>query len=279
VTPWIAVTPEYFGVFGLTLLDGRLLEERDATRTDVQPIVVDRAWARRFFPSGGAVGKRLRSGGCTTCPWTVVVGVVSDVKYAGLDKPDEGSVYQPLAPQAMSRFLIVRTRADAARVLPLVRQTIHELDAGVPLSNAATMEELIDQSLQRPRSLSVLVAAFAAVALMLSLVGIYGVMAYYVQQHAKDISIRLALGGRRADVLQLVVGQGMKVVSIGIVAGLLAAVASTRLIASLLFGVNAADARIFAAVSVVLATVALLACLLPAQRATRAEPAAVLREE
>jgi predicted permease len=279
VTPWIAVTPEYFGVFGLTLLDGRLLEERDATRTDVQPIVVDRAWARRFFPNGGAVGKRLHSGGCTTCPWTVVVGVVSDVKYAGLDKPDEGSVYQPLAPQTMSRFLIVRTRADAARVLPIVRQTVHELDAGVPLSNAATMEELIDQSLQRPRSLSVLVAAFAAVALILSLVGIYGVMAYYVQQHAKDISIRLALGGRRADVLQLVVGQGMKVVATGIVVGLLTAVASTRLIASLLFGVNAADARIFAGVSVVLVTIALLACLLPAQRATRAEPAAVLREE
>jgi putative ABC transport system permease protein len=279
VTPWIAVTPEYFGVFGLTLLEGRLLEERDATRADLQPIVVDRAWARRFFPNGGAVGKRLRSGGCTTCPWTVVVGVVSDVKYAGLDKPDKGSVYQPLAPQAMSRFLIVRTRADAARVLPLVRQTIHELDAGVPLSAAATMEELIDQSLQRPRSLSVLVGAFAAVALILSLVGIYGVMAYYVQQHAKDISIRLALGGRRRDVLQLIVGQGMRVVSIGVAVGLLTAVATTRLIATLLFGVNAADTRIFAAVSVVLMTVALLACLLPAQRATRAQPAAVLREE
>jgi putative ABC transport system permease protein len=279
VTPWIAVTPEYFGVFGLTLLEGRLLEARDATRTDLQPVVVDRAWARRFFPNGGAVGKRLRSGGCTTCPWTVVVGVVSDVKYAGLDKPDEGSVYQPLAPQAMSRFLVVRTRTDAARVLPLVRQTLHDLDAGVPLSNAATMEELIDRSLQRPRSLSVLVAAFAAVALLLSLVGIYGVMTYYVQQHAKDISIRLALGGRRGDVLRLIVGQGMKVVSIGILAGLLTAIATTRLIASLLFGVNAADARIFAAVSVVLVTVALLACLLPAQRATRAEPAAVLREE
>jgi putative ABC transport system permease protein len=179
----------------------------------------------------------------------------------------------------MSRFLIVRTRADAARVLPLVRQTIHELDAGVPLSAAATMEELIDQSLQRPRSLSVLVGAFAAVALILSLVGIYGVMAYYVQQHAKDISIRLALGGRRRDVLQLIVGQGMRVVSIGVAVGLLTAVATTRLIATLLFGVNAADTRIFAAVSVVLMTVALLACLLPAQRATRAQPAAVLREE
>ena len=279
VTPWVAVTPDYFRVFGLSLQEGRLLDETDVRRTDVQPIVVDRAWARRFFPRGSAIGKRLHSGGCTSCPWTVVVGVVSDVKYAGIDKPDDGSVYQPLAPQVTSRFALIRTKGDTSHVLPAVRQTLHDLDASVPFSNAATMEELIDRSLQRPRSLSVLVASFAAVALLLSLVGIYGVMAYYVQQHAKDISIRLALGGRRADVLQLIVGQGMRVVSGGVAIGLVAAAVGTRFIASLLFGVGAADVRIFAAVSVLLVSVALAACLLPAQRATRAEPAAVLREE
>ncbi|HXI31530.1 MAG TPA: ABC transporter permease [Vicinamibacterales bacterium] len=279
VTPWVAVTPDYFRVFGLSLQEGRLLDEADVRRTDIQPIVVDRAWARRFFPRGSAIGKRLHSGGCTSCPWTVVVGVVSDVKYAGLDKPDDGSVYQSVLPQNMSRFAIVRTKTDTSRVLTAVRQTLHDLDASVPFSNAATMEELIDRSLQRPRSLSVLVASFAAVALLLSLVGIYGVMAYYVQQHAKDISIRLALGGRRADVLQLIVGQGMRVVSGGVAIGLVAAAVGTRFIASLLFGVGAADVRIFAAVSVLLVSVALAACLLPAQRATRVEPAAVLREE
>jgi predicted permease len=279
VAAWLSVAPDYFGVFGLTLQEGRLLDDTDVTRTDSQPIVVDRAWARRFFPNSSAVGKRLHNGGCTTCPWTVVVGVVSDVRYAGLDKPDEGSIYAPLPPPSMSRFMMVRTQADAARVLPQVRQTLHDLEAAIPLSNAATMEELIDRSLQRPRSLSVLVGAFAAVALILSLVGIYGVMAYYVQQHAKEISIRLALGGRRSDVLQLIVGQGMRVVSIGVAVGLLAAVATTRFIATLLFGVNAADPRIFAAVSIVLVTAALAACLLPAQRATRAEPAAALRED
>src|SRR6266849_2599461 len=139
-----------------------------------------------------------------------------------------------------------------------------ELDATVPLSSAATMEELIDRSLQRPRSLSVLVAGFAAIALVLSLVGIYGVMAHYVQQHAKDIGIRLALGGRRGDVLQLIVGQGMKVVSIGVVIGLLSAVAVTRFISSLLFGVGAGDPRTFLGVSVLLVAVALIACLVPA---------------
>src|SRR6185436_19837201 len=149
------------------------------------------------------------------------------------------------SPGGRARFLIVRTGASPAGVLPAVREAIRELDASVPFSNAATMEELIDRSLQRPRSLSVLVAGFAAIALILSLVGIYGVMAYYVQQHAKDISIRLALGGGRGEVLQLIVGQGMRVVSTGVVIGLLTAVAVTRFISSLLFGVGASDPRTF----------------------------------
>jgi len=279
VTPWIAVTPDYFRLFGLNLLEGRLLDERDARAANLEAIVVDRAWAKRFFPIGSAIGKRLKEGGCTTCPWTAVVGVVTDVKYAGLDKADEGTVYSPLSPQGRARFLVVRTNADPGAMLPAVRQAVRELDPSVPISNAATMEELIDRSLQRPRSLSVLVAGFAAVALILSLVGIYGVMAYYVQQHAKDISIRLALGGRRADVLQLIVGQGMKVVSAGVLIGLLTAVAVTRFISSLLFGVGAGDPRTFFGVSVLLVAVALLACLVPAWRAVRAEPASVLREE
>jgi ABC-type antimicrobial peptide transport system permease subunit len=209
----------------------------------------------------------------------VVVGVVSDVKNEGLDKAAEGTVYWPLARQGRARFLVVRTTADPAAVLPALRQTVRGLDASLAFSNAATLDELIDRSLQRPRSLSALVAGFAAIALVLSLVGIYGVMAYYVQQHAKDISIRLALGGRRRDVLQPIVGQGMKVVSIGIVIGLLTAVAGTRFISSLLFGVGAGDPRTFLGVSVLLVAVALLACLVPARRAVGAEPASVLRED
>jgi putative ABC transport system permease protein len=201
------------------------------------------------------------------------------VRYAGLDKPDEGTVYWALPPQFRSRFLIVRTRMDPARVLPAVRQVIHDLDVDVPLSTAATMEELIEQSLQQPRSLSMLVASFAGVALLLSLVGIYGVMAYYVQQHAKDISIRVALGGRPADVLRLILAKGMRIVAGGIAIGLVTAVAGTRFIASLLYGVGASDLGILTSVAAGLLSVALIACLLPAARATRAEPASVLRQE
>jgi putative ABC transport system permease protein len=281
VVPWVSVSPEYFQLLGLNLQQGRLLDERDARvpATADQPIVVDRAWARRFFPNRSVLGKRLAQGGCTQCPWTVVVGVVSEVKYAGLDKPDEGTVYAPLNPQGHSRYLLLRTAVDPASVLPALRETIRDLDAGLPLSNVATIDELVERSLARPRSLSMLVGALAAVALLLSIVGIYGVMAYYVQQHKKEIGIRLALGGSGGDLFRLVVGQGMAVVASGVGVGLVAALAVTRAMSSLLFGVGAADAATFAAVAGLLLAVALAACALPARRAIGLQPAMVLRDD
>jgi putative ABC transport system permease protein len=288
VTPWVAVTPEYFRLLGLTVLDGRVFDERDGLGPSLEVVVVDRAWAQRFFPNQGAVGKRFREGGCTSCPWTTVVGVVSGVKYAGLDKPDEGTVYTPMSgrgsrpsEEATSRFryLVLRTETDPRVVLPAVQQVVRGLDPSLPFSGVATIDELVARSLQRPRSLSMLVGSLAVVALVLSMVGIYGVMAYYVQQHHKDISIRLALGGGPGDVLRLIVGQGMRVVSGGVVLGLAAAFALTRLMSSLLFGVGAADALTFAGVAGLLLTVALAACWLPARTAIAMPPAAVLRDE
>jgi putative ABC transport system permease protein len=280
VTPWVAVTPEYFRVLGLPLLEGRLLEERDARTENLEAVVVDRAWAKRFFSNESAVGKRLRSGGCTQCPWTTVVGVVSEVKYAGLDKPDEGTVYSPLGRGLPpSRYIVARTAADPQMALPAVRQVLRDLDPALPFSDAATMEEMVARSLDQPRSLSLLVAGFAIVALVLSTIGIYGVMAYYVQQHTKDISIRVALGGSRGAVLRLVVGQGMKVVAAGVLVGVAIAFLITRLMSTLLFGVGATDASTFAAASLFLLAVALLACFVPAKRATGLQPAAVLRNE
>ena len=279
VTPWVSVTPEYFRVLGLTLLQGEIFDESEGRKEALEVIVVDRAWAKRFFPNESAIGKRLHQGGCTTCPWTRVIGVVSEVKYAGLDAPDEGTVYWPLGPQERSRFLILRTRTDPSAVLPAVRQTIRDLDAGLPFSTVATMDELVTRSLQTPRSLSVLVGSLAVVALLLSLVGIYGVMAYYVEQHAKDIGIRVALGGSRADLMRLVVGQGMKVVAVGIVVGLVAAFGVTRLMSTLLFGVTPSDALTFGSVTLALLTVAFVACFVPARRAIGVEPSTVLRSD
>jgi putative ABC transport system permease protein len=280
-TAWVATTPEYFRVLGLTLLEGRLLEERDALTQNLESVVVDRAWARRFFPAGSAVGKRFREGGCTTCPWTSVVGVVSEVKYLGLDKPDDGTVYSPMrgTERRLARFLVVRTHADPSGVLPALQRTVRELDPSAPLSTVATMDDLVAQSLERPQSMSLLVAAFALVALVLSVVGIYGVMGYYVQQHIKEISIRMALGGSSADVLRLVVGQGMRVVIVGVVSGMAAALGATRWLSSLLFGVSSADPFTFVTVGGALVIVALAACFMPARRAVGIQPAAVLRNE
>jgi putative ABC transport system permease protein len=280
VTPWVAVTPEYFRVLGLPLLEGRLLDERDARAENLDAIVVDRAWARRFFPNGSAVGKRLRSGGCSQCPWTTVVGVVSQVKYAGLDKPDDGTVYTPMdRGLSSSRYLVARTAADPQTVLAAVRQVVRDLDPTLPFSDTATMDDMVARSLERPRSLSILVGGFAIVALLLSTIGIYGVMAYYVQQHTKDISIRLALGGSPRDVLRLVVGQGMAVVATGVAVGIVVAFVGTRLMSTVLFGVGATDAATFAAAGTFLLAVALLGCAVPAKRATGLQPATVLRNE
>ena len=163
--------------------------------------------------------------------------------------------------------------------MPAVRQVIRDLDPTLPFSSVATIDDLIAESLQIPRSLSLLVASLAAVALLLSIVGIYGVMAYYVQQHSKEISIRLALGGSPADVLRLIVGQGMNVVASGVVVGLLTAFVLARLMSTLLFGVGAADAFTFGAAAILMLAVALIACLVPATRAIGVPPAAVLRNE
>ena len=279
VTPWVATTPDYFRVLGLELLEGRLLDERDGRTQNLESVVVDRAWARRFFPNGTALGKRFREGGCTECPWTTVVGVVTEVKYLGLDQPDEGTVYTPMDEGSLGRFLVVRSSASAPVLLPALQRVVRELDPSAPLSSIATMEDLVAQSLQQPQSLSLLVASFATVAVVLSIVGITGVMGYYVQQHRKDISIRMALGGNTSDVLRLVVGHGMQVVFYGIGAGILIAAAVTRFMSRLLFQISPLDVSTFAMVAVGLVVVGLATCFAPALRAIRIQPAALLRSE
>jgi putative ABC transport system permease protein len=285
VTTWVAVTPEYFQLLGLKLLDGRLFESADDADDAPQVRVVDRAWERRFFPGQSAIGKRLRSGGCSTCPWETVVGVVSGVKFDGLAAGEQGTVYT-LMPQRgegvesfRSRYVMLRTSADPATVLPVVRRTLSELDPNRPLSSVATIDELVAQSLQEPRALSLLIGALSAIALVLAVVGIYGVMAHYVQQHAKDISIRLALGGRPGGVMRLIVGRGVSLVGSGVAVGIAIAAVLVRLLSSVFFGVSALDPATFAGVAVLLVGVAALACWIPAARAVAVEPAEVLRND
>jgi predicted permease len=288
VTTWVDVSREYFQVFGLRLVDGRLFDARDTATDSPSVIVVDEAWARRFFGRQSAVGKRLKGGGCSTCDWTTIVGVVSAVKYDGLDAGDQGIVYTPMPERgdrlvesfsARTRYIAVRTAVASASVLPQVRKVLRDLDPNVPFSRVATIDELVEQSLEQPRGLSLLVGALAIVALTLSVVGIYGVMAHYVQQQAKDISIRIALGGSPRGVLALMVGRGMTLVIWGVAAGVAIAIGLARLLASLLFGVTPGDPLTFTAVTAVMLSAALIACGIPAARAVRVEPAEVLRNE
>ena len=175
--------------------------------------------------------------------------------------------------------MLVRTAVDPATLIPSVRQIVREMDPGLPFADVATVDELVATSLQQPRSLSLLVGALAAVALLLSVIGIYGVMAYYVQQQLKEIGIRLALGAARRDVLALVIRQGMTVVVCGVVVGMIAAVAASRGMSTLLFEVRPTDISPLAIVAALMSGVALAACLIPARRATRLEPSSVLRTE
>ncbi|MCZ6857394.1 MAG: ABC transporter permease [Gemmatimonadetes bacterium] len=276
-TPWVGTTPGYFELLGIPLIEGRVFDDGDNTPPPVA--IVDEAWARRFYRNESVLGRQFYSGGSTRNPVTVV-GVVGDVKHVSLDAPDEGTVYWPRSlSSSRFRFIFIRTSIDPISVLPSVRQVFRELDPTLPLADVATIDELFGDSLDTSRYLTILVGAFAVVALLLSIIGIYGVMSYFVQQHTKDIGIRIALGGGRSNVIRMILGQGMRLVGVGVVVGIVGAIFLTRYMSSVLFEVGTTDALTFATVSIVMLGIALLACFVPARRAAGLDPATTLREE
>jgi predicted permease len=274
VCTWVAVSPEFFKTAGLRLERGRLLDEHSG---DDNVIVVDRAWANRFFPGEEVLGRRMHEGGCTSCPWTTVVGLVNTVKFAGIDAPDPGTVYY-LFDDFRTGYFVLKSSGSPAALTSDLRQALRELDPALPLTSVATGDDLVAQSLAQPRYLSVLVGMFALAALVLSIVGIYGVMAHFVQQHSRDIGIRLALGGEPSGVRRMVVLRGLRLVAAGVVAGVAAAFLTGRLMTTVLFGVSPSDPRTMVAVPLALLLVAAIACLAPARRAATVDPAKMLRE-
>jgi predicted permease len=278
LSPWISVTPEFFKTTGLALVRGRLLDERDVAPKAPPVIMVDRAWASRFFGTDDVVGKRLHEGGCTSCDWTTVVGVVATVKYLGLDKPDDGSVYTPMAPGTRDRYVVLRSAGAAAGLGPTVTNVIRSLDPTLAVARVATIDELVDASVEMPRYLGVLAGAFALAAVLLSLVGIYGVMAHHVARHRRDIGIRVALGGDPGRIRRMVISSGLRVVVAGLAVGVLVAAGATKLIASLLFATPPGDLATFVAVPVGMLAAAAIACFLPARRAARVEPSTILKD-
>jgi putative ABC transport system permease protein len=232
--------------------------------------------ARKLWPNEDPIGKRIRffsSDPQEQNPWRTVVGMVGDVKQYGLDKPGTMALYVPTTQMpAPSITLVVRTRTEPAAMLGAVRRAIISVDAEQALSNVATMDQVLSDSIALRRFTMVLLAIFAALALLLAAVGIYGVLAQSVAQRTHEIGIRMALGAQTRDVLQLIVRQGMSLTVLGIVIGLAGAFALTRLLASLLFGVGATDPATFLWIPVLLAAVSFFACYLPARRAARLDP-------
>ncbi len=274
ICTWVAASPNFFKSVGMRLERGRVFDERVI---EPDSIIVDRAWANRFFPGEEVVGRRLKGGGCTTCPWAVVIGVVSDVKWQGLDASADGTVYTRFD-QPQNGFFIVRTAADPSSLTRALESAVKEIDPGLPLTNIATGEQLVANSLVTPRYLSLLLGMFALTALVLSVVGIYGVMAHFVQQHTRDIGIRLALGGDPSSMRRFVIAQGLRLVVAGVVVGVGASFLTTRLMTAELFGVSPTDPRMLAGVPAALVAVAIVACLIPARRAARLDPAQTLRD-
>ena len=272
-------TPDYFKTLGIPLLRGRNFDAHDVKDAPLVAIINEAA-ARAFFPEENPLGKVITDFGPNSISMQIV-GVVGNVRHFALDRQPRPEIYQPLG-QGMwpSVFVAIRTEpGDPLVLLANAQKAVWSVDRNVPLGQPRTMRDFVDRSLQQRRFAVVLLAIFAGVALLLASVGLYGVISYSVAQRTRELGIRLALGAQRRDVLRLVVQEGMRFVALGIGAGLAGAFALTRLMKSLLYGVGAADPPTFAALTVVLGGVALVACLIPAFRATQVNPIEALRHE
>ena len=273
------VTPGYFGLLQVPLFEGRDFSGQD--RFDAPAVVVvNQTLARRFWPNESALGKRITFGEPDENAWLTVVGVVGDVRQQSLTTEVRPQVYAPQGQVGLEEMaLLVGTRTDPRTMGAAIRGVVHAIDPSVPVSEVRTLSEVRGASISTDRFRAVVLGSFAAIALALAAIGVYGVISYGVIQRSREIGIRMALGAQRREILRLVVREGMLTVAVGIAAGVVAAAGLSRFIASLLYAVRPTDPATFAALSALIAGVALAACILPARRAMRVDPARTLRAE
>jgi putative ABC transport system permease protein len=274
----IKISPDYFRVMQASLVSGRFFA--DADEDGNQPVaIVDESMARRYWPGRDPLGRRLRFGPDPSKPWMTVVGIVKDIKHDGLDIDGLSHIYVP-AYQVPGRELSValRTALPATALEPQIRREIQSIDPGLPVFGISSMDEVLDASLASRRFSATLVVAFAAMALLLAAIGIYGVLAYMVGQRSREIGLRMALGASRSDILRLILRRGIVLAGIGVTAGAILSASAASMLASLLYGVHPHDPAVFLVVSLLLLGVAVLASYIPALRAAKADPMLALRE-
>ncbi len=277
-----SITPDYFRVMSIPVRRGRAFTERDVQNAP-PVIVINEAFARRFFPNEEARGKRiiLEDEKGEPLPPREIIGIVGNVRHESLDEKEQPEYYVPFfqTPDRQMDLVVRSAASNPAALAFAVRGAIKSIDKDQLIWEAKTMDERVAESVAPRRFQMLLLGLFAALALLLASIGIYGVMNFTVTQRTHEIGIRMALGAQARDVLRLVIGQGMRLALIGVSAGLISAVAVTRLMASLLYGVSAIDPAVFAGVSLLLTAVTLLACYIPARRAMKVDPMIALRHE
>jgi predicted permease len=276
----IALTDtDYFRTLEVPVISGRTFADSDTNKTQ-QVVVIDQTLARRYWPNESPLGQHLKLGQNPQNPWVTIVGVVGDIKSDGFDAPSVPHVYMPLRQAApFNAVVFVRSKTDVAGLGEAVRRAVENVDPNIPVHSISSLDQIIARSLADRQFALELLGVFAAVALLLAAIGIYGVMSYSFSQRTHEIGIRVALGAQRLHILQMAIGEGMQLVAIGLPIGLLAAAALTRFVRAMLFDVSPFDPLTFAAISATLAAVAFLACYIPARRATRVNPLVALREE
>jgi predicted permease len=283
---WQAVSPGYFHTMGIPVMQGRGIENEDRVGSP-GVVVVNRTLARQAWPEGDALGKRiLLGGGSSDSVWRTVVGIVGDVRHRGLDHDFQPEMYLPHAQfpagsgtALRSLHIVLRSERDPVLLATAVRSAVAGLDPDIPLTEVQTMEEALGAWAAERRLTMLLVSGFAAVALALGAVGIYGVIAYLVAQRTREIGIRMAMGAVPREILGMVLRQGVGLAILGIAAGIVGALAAARLVTGLLFQIGPTDPVTYATTVLTLAVVAVLASFIPALRATRVDPVDALRTE
>jgi putative ABC transport system permease protein len=272
-------SPGYFRAMGIPLLRGRIFSDQD--RETSPPVgIIDEAMARIYWPDADPIGKHFKmSGSKPEDPWITVVGIVGSVKQYGLDQETRPQIYRPFQQRADWTMSLVVKAPNPMGLVSAIRQAVGEVDKDQPIYNIKPLEQIVAESTSQRRFNMLLLVLFAVIALILAAVGIYGVMSYSVTQRTHEIGIRMALGADQKDILKLILGHGMALALAGIVIGMASALALTRLMSSLLFGVSATDLPTFAVISIILTGIALLSCFIPARRAMKVDPMVALRYE